>query len=218
VLGRRSDILATGGEPYCPGEIPICRGGQLIGIADALLMLKNSEQVSYVLDSSLNLVLHNKAWDRFAKENSAPELAAAEFKGTNLLEVIDESLRPFYKDAFNRVTREKTVWEWIYECSSPELFRKFLMRVYPIEPEGWFLVTNHILVEVDHPTGKTDSMEYYVNAEGQIRVCVHCRCSKRAAPPERWDFVPALLKPEIAIVTHGLCPICKEYFYPARGA
>jgi len=42
-------------------------GEKLIGIADALRALKTSEQVSYILDSSLNLAYHNKAWDKFAQ-------------------------------------------------------------------------------------------------------------------------------------------------------
>src|SRR5512133_468121 len=109
-------------------------------MSEALRTLKNSEQIDYVLDSSLNLVCHNNAWDKFARQNSAPELAGPAIIGANLLDVIDETLKPFYGDAFKRVAQEKKVWEWVYECSSPELFRKFLMRVHPIEPDGWFLV------------------------------------------------------------------------------
>jgi len=185
----------------------------LIGIAEALHALKDSEQVSYILDSSLNLVYHNEAWDRFALENSAPELAGDAVLGVNILDVTDEDLRPFYTNAFNTATREQTIWEWVYECSSPEQFRKFLMRVHPIEPDGWLLATNHILIQAEHAQGETGRREDYVNADGQVRVCVHCRCSKRAAAPERWDFVPANLKRELDNVTHGLCPICKAYFY-----
>lgn len=189
----------------------------LIGLADALRTLRNSEQVSFVLDSSLNLAYHNKVWNRFARENSAPELADGAAIGMNLLEVIDESLQPFYKEAFQRVIRENRVWEWKYECSSPELFRKFLMRVHPIRPRGWLLVTNSILVESEHVPGKADSKDY-VNANGKIQMCVHCRCSKRTATPERWDFVPVNLKPGVANVSHALCPICRDYFYPERRA
>jgi hypothetical protein len=184
------------------------------GLADALSTLRNSEQVSFILDSSLNLAYHNKAWNRFAQENSAPQLAGGAAIGKNLLCVIDGSLKAFYREAFQRVIREKTIWEWEYECSSPELFRKFLMRVHPIRPSGWLLVTNSVLVESEHAQGKTDSSNYR-NADGKILMCVHCRCSKRTAAPERWDFVPANLKPEVAKVTHGLCPICKDYFYPS---
>ncbi len=184
-----------------------------IGLADALSALSNSEQVSFILDSSLNLAYYNKAWSRFARENSAPQLAGLAAIGTNLLSVIDESLRPFYREAFQKVLRENAIWEWQYECSSPELFRKFLMRVHPISPSGWLLVTNNVLVEVERAHGQIDS-SHYVNADGLILMCVHCRCSKRTAAPERWDFVPANLKSEVPNITHGLCPICKSYFYP----
>lgn len=191
------------------------QGENLIGLADALRTLRNSEQVSFVLDSSLNLAYHNKAWDRFARENSAPELAGGAAIGTNLLSVIEKHLRPFYREALHKVTRENTIWEWEYECSSPDLFRKFLMRVHPIKPSGWLLVTNSILVEGEHAPGNTDFKDY-VDAHGKIHMCAHCRCSRRTATPERWDFVPANLKLEGANVTQGLCPICKNYFYPSR--
>lgn len=190
----------------------------MIGIADALQTLRHSEQVSYVLDSSLNLVYHNKAWDKFAEENSAPELAGPTINGINLLDVVDQSLRPFYTDAFNRVAQENRVWEWAYECSSPERFRKFLMRVHPIKPGAWFLVTNHVLVEGQHVSRRKELGNEYTDGRGQIQVCVHCRCSKRVVAPERWDFVPEHLTPELENVAHGLCPICEEYFYPSRRA
>ena len=108
------------------------------GLADALLILKNSKQVGYILDSSLNLAYRNKAWDKFAINNSAPDLATDAVLGANLLDVIDESLQQFYIDAFNKVTLEKSVWEWVYECSVPDRFRKFLRRVHPLTLEGGF--------------------------------------------------------------------------------
>jgi hypothetical protein len=187
----------------------------LIGITEALSTLRTSEQVSYILDSSLDLVCHNRAWDKFALQNSAPELANGSAIGKNLMSVIDESLRPFYSDAFHKVTQEKTVWEWEYECSSPELFRKFVMRIHPITPGGWFFVTNSLMVETERAPGEVDYSDY-LDANGLIRVCAHCRCSKRVVPPERWDFVPANLNQKLVNVTHGLCPICHNYFYPRR--
>jgi hypothetical protein len=188
----------------------------LLGLADALRILRNSEQVSFILDWSLNLVYHNKAWNNFARQNSAPELADGAAIGTNVLSVTDESLRPFYREAFREVTREKPIRGWEYECSSPERFRKFLMRVHPMKPSGYFLVTNSLLVESEHSAAKPNSKEYR-GSDGKIHLCVHCRCSKRGAQSERWDFVPANLKPETANVLQDLCPICKGYFYPAHG-
>lgn len=187
----------------------------MISITDALRTFSASEQVSYILDASLNLTCCNKTWDKFARENFAPELADGAAIGTNLLSVTDKSLRSFYREAFRKVARENTVWEWEYECSSPKYFRKFLMRIHPITPAGWFLVTNCLLVEAQHARRKRGCQDY-VNAHGKIHLCVHCRCSKRVGPSERWDFVPANLRQENARVTPDLCPICKAYFYPSR--
>lgn len=132
----------------------------------------------------------------------------------NLLAVTDKSLRPFYKDAFRRVVREKTVWDWEYECSSPGLFRKCLMHVRPIVPGGWLLVTNSVLVIGEHAAGETDSSRYR-KPQGQIRMCVHCRSSKRTALGERWDFVAENLT-QLPNLRFELCSASQEYFYPSR--
>ncbi len=187
----------------------------MIGIQQALETLRSSNQVGYVLDPGLNLVFRNPAWDHFARENGAPELAADSIIGTNLQNVIDDSLWTFYLEAFNKVTKEQRVWELVYECSSPELFRKFLMRVHPIEPDGWLLLTHNILVEREHTPSEHGPIEHYLDDRGQIRMCVHCRCSKRVTLPDSWDFVPGHLDRTLGNVTHGLCPICKSYFYPS---
>jgi hypothetical protein len=192
-------------------EVP--KEPRLIGVPSALRILGIADRVSYIVDPSLSLTCHNKAWDKFALENAAPKLAGLACIGTNILSITDESLRPFYKDAFQKVQREKKVWEWRYTCSSPQVFRRCLMRVHPISLSGWLLVTNSLIIESEHAAGTSDSA-LYVDVDKQIQVCVHCRCSKRVAQPERWDFVPANLKPEMA-VRQALCPICKLYFYPS---
>jgi len=189
--------------------------GRMIGVPQALRILGISDRVSYIVDQSLNLTCHNKAWDDFALANLVPELAGPACIGTNLLSITDESLRPFYEDAFRRVLREKTVWEWEYKCSSPSLFRTCLMRVHPITLSGWLLVTNSVVVESEHALGNIE-FEGYVHEDGQVHVCVHCRCSKKSALPERWDFVPAHLATRAANVRQDLCPICRSYFYPSR--
>ncbi len=83
----------------------------MIGIQESLKTLKDSEQIGYVLDPSLSLVYRNEAWNRFALQNGAPELASDDVIGTNLKAVIDETLQPFYLEALSKVTREKKVWE-----------------------------------------------------------------------------------------------------------
>ena len=55
-----------------------------------------------------------------------------------------------------------------------------------------------------------------IDANGFVSICAHCRCAKRVDNPDQWDFVPQYLqlRPESTPkVSHGLCPVCRAYFY-----
>ncbi|MBZ5722877.1 MAG: hypothetical protein LAO03_21260 [Acidobacteriia bacterium] len=177
--------------------------------------LTASAAVSYVLDSNLRFVFCNPAWDRFARENGGPELAGDAVIGSQLLPVIPDVLRPFYTRMFDEVQRHGLVWQHVYQCSSPQLFRKFRMRVHLLN-SNWLMLSNALLVEEEHPRAASAHDAAYRNDKGLITMCAHCRCSQRKDEPGHWDFVPAHLKarPLSLGVSHGLCPICRAYFYP----
>ncbi|MGA9527050.1 MAG: PAS domain-containing protein [Terriglobales bacterium] len=183
-------------------------------LPDLLHTLESSPMVSYAVDENLQVQYCNPAWDRFAVDNGAPELKAERALGTDLRHVIPEDLRPFYLQAFEQAEKSGTVWECLYECSSPQVFRKFQMRIHPLRPPGWALVTNALTSERLHTEVVTAGLVAYVDSYAQITMCSHCRRSRRADKRERWDFVPAHLEPHLSNISHGLCPICLEYFYP----
>jgi hypothetical protein len=85
----------------------------------------SSPAVSYILDSELHIQHCNPAWDKFARENGAPNLNARNIVGRVLLEFIPDVLRPAYSAAFSQVLTTSNVWEKCYECSSPDLYRLF---------------------------------------------------------------------------------------------
>ncbi len=148
--------------------------------------------VSYVVDGNLTVQYCNRAWDRFALENGAPELTGKATVGLDLRRVIADDLLPFYVRGFEHAEQQGTVWECAYECSSPELFRKFQMRI-PSCPAPWrSLVTNTLVIErhrTEVMTGGLGSLGGYVDIHDQITMCCHCRNSRRANQPEHWDFV-----------------------------
>jgi hypothetical protein len=184
--------------------------------------LEESAAVTYVLDSQWRFVYCNPAWDSFAQSNGAPQLTAKALLGSDLFDAIPEVLRAAYRDAFRKVLSTREVWERSYECSSPKLFRTFRMRIHLIQEKNWFLVTNALVVERSHTNPAEADADRYVNGDGFITMCAHCRCSKRENAPNCWDFVPQhlQLKRGSAIqVSHGLCPVCLDYFYPpSQGA
>ncbi|HEX8816387.1 MAG TPA: hypothetical protein VF753_12875 [Terriglobales bacterium] len=182
-------------------------------LKDLLGTLEESPDVSFVLDPQLCLVYRNQAWNNFASENCAPELATRAVIGTDLRKIIGHDLLPFYNAAFEQVERDRTAWECQYECSSPQLFRKFRMQIQSLGPFG-YLVRNSLVVERPHAPSSVSEPGDYVSADSIISLCMHCRCSRRIVPPYRWDFVPAHLDRNLTNISHALCPVCLEYFYP----
>jgi hypothetical protein len=188
--------------------------GHLSRIAQAL---HRSSAVAYMLNSEFRIMYFNPAWNRFAEANGASQLTTPSLIGADLFDLIPEVLRPFYSDAFRDVMATGKVWEKSYECSSPTLFRMFRMRIHVVKPEHWFVVTNSLLVERSHTRMMWRAEpDEYMDANGLITVCAHCRCSKRIDNPNQWDFVPEYVEPALnytARVSHGLCPVCLVYFY-----
>lgn len=168
-----------------------------------------------VLDSKLDLAYANPAWDKFARDNDGSHLTADAVNGTNILQVIPRVLRPFYTRVFDEVRCSAVVWQHIYECSGPGRFRKFRMRIHPLNPD-WLMVSNTLLVEEEFGRAAPAHDFVYRNSHGLIVMCANCRSSQRRDDPRQWDSCSAHLKvPEASLGVHdGLCPTCRGYFYP----
>jgi len=69
-------------------------------LGDIVGALEQSPMVSYILDANLRVAYCNPAWNRFAAENAAPELAGAGALGIDLRQILGDGLRPFYMHAF----------------------------------------------------------------------------------------------------------------------
>lgn len=178
--------------------------------------LQRSPVISYVLDSQFRIMYCNPAWNRFARLNGAPQLTSDAMVGSDLFEAIPEVLRAAYADAFQQVLSTGKVWEHSYECSSPTVFREFRMRIHLLKPQNWFVVTNPLSFERPHTRTARAEANTYVTANGLVTMCAHCRCSRRLDNPDQWDFVPDYLQLSSVSalkVSHGLCPICRAYFY-----
>jgi hypothetical protein len=189
------------------------RGCGIPNLKDLIGALDQSADVSFMLDRDLHLAYRNEAWNKFAVENDAPELASGNVIGTDLRRVVGRDLLPFYTGAFDKVERERAAWECLYECSSPALFRKFRMQIQILDTFG-YLVRNSLVIERPHDSSSLPEGVEYLNADSIISMCMHCRCSRRTTPPFHWDFVPAHLERGVKNISHSLCPVCLEYFYP----
>lgn len=166
--------------------------------------------------SQFRLMYCNPAWNRFARSNGEPQLVGGAVVGCNQFDVIPEALRAVYSNAFQQVRSTGRVWEHLYECSSPTLFRIYRMRIHLLKPQDWFIVTNTLVIQRAHENPVTADLNVYADANGIVTMCAHCRCSRRLDNPHQWDFVPEYLerRTESTVrVSHGLCPVCYSYFY-----
>jgi hypothetical protein len=180
--------------------------------------LEADPSIIYLLQPDLRIIYCNKAWDRFATQNGGVGLERIAILGTCILDVIPEPLQSFFANGFAEARKKGQPWEHDYECSSPELFRLFHMRVLPLA-NSYFLVENSLRVERPHGSDRQTmpaNAALYVSAEGILTMCSHCRRTRRIDTAEglAWDWVPAFLVDPPGFVSHGLCRNCRAFFYP----
>ncbi len=191
----------------------LASGGK-VELMDEIL---DSDNIVYVLDESLTIVQTNDAYRRFADENSAgPEFHDKFGEGSQVLSVIPEQLRPFYESLYRKAFSGEVV-EHDYDCHSPSSFRRFRLRLLPLE-DGRVAVENSLRVErVWTDTEELDDetiAERYVASTGLIVQCMHCRRVKATGPTERWDMIPSMIDSRDRRVSHGLCAACLRVYYP----
>jgi hypothetical protein len=158
-----------------------------------LQALETSRTVSYVLDSRYRILHCNPAWDDFAKSNGSPQLSGEVITGVDVFAFIPDVLRDYYREAF-LLARGEAVWEGSYECSSPKFFRKYRMRIHCLRTRDLFVVTHPLVFQRSHRNPTKPDATKYVQSNGLVMMCAHCRCSRRVDDPEQWDFVPDYLE------------------------
>ena len=166
----------------------------------------------YGLWPDATIAFLNQGWFRFAKDNNAIDIDRWSL-GASIFTSIPDSLIPFYKNHYSQVLREGCVWEHVYECSSPEMYRLFHMLTYPMAAEG-LLVINSLRNEMPHdrPVSQLPISEYE-DSHGIIHQCVHCRRVRRVRLEETWDWVPQFVRSPSQAISHGLCFPCFTFYY-----
>jgi hypothetical protein len=179
----------------------------------------NVDNVIYVFDNRLTMVEINDAYRKFAEANLVGSQFLPKFgAGCDLLEVIPAPLQLFYTDLYRRALSGEVI-EHDYQCHSPERYRMFRLRLIPLD-DGRVIAENSLRVDTALP-GALDLDEAaistaYVGASGLITQCMCCRKVKAASGADRWDWIPLLIASRDRRVSHGLCRVCLELYYPER--
>jgi len=181
--------------------------------------LERESGSAYVISPTLRVTYVNSAWSRFATSNGAPFLASVPAGSLDVMLATSGPLKPYYQAAFARLLGRDEVWTHVYDCSSAERFRVFSMRVYPLPDHAGLMVTNSLVVESAHDPANREPergvASTYVQHNGLIVQCAHCRRIRRAGGPECWDWVPVWVESCPRNVSHGLCHPCFQYHYEA---
>jgi hypothetical protein len=180
--------------------------------------LQADRSIIYILDADLRIVFCNWSWDRFAFRNGGAGLDHLSVLGKSVMDVTPESLHLFYRGIYSEVRRTGRPSEHDFQCSSPEMFRLFHMRILPLGAP-YLCIENSLSIERSHlrdleETSPTSGR--YLDDQGIIAMCCHCRRTRRVrvVGPPRWDWVPEFLNYPPGTVSHGLCLVCRRFFYP----
>lgn len=178
--------------------------------------LQAEPAVCFVLDEKLRVIYCNPAWDRFAIANGAPYLCAEQTLGTPVLNSTSGELFDYYRLLYNEALADGKPRDHDFHCSSPDAERLMRMHVYRLRNVPVLLVSCSLRVEQPHPAPSSEPIQGpYRNHHGLIVMCGNCRRTRRAATePEVWDWVSDFVRHQPARVSHGVCNLCFEYYYP----
>lgn len=179
--------------------------------------LEADPAVIFVLDRQLRILYCNAAWDRFAQENGGHGLERENQVGRGVLDSIPEPLKDLYAAGYRGVLASQRVWAMSYECSSPAAFRRFHLSAYP-DPRGTGVVVVNSL-EVERPHEESERPAHaggpeYIDAAGMVRMCCHCRRTRRVQLNPVWDWVPSYVEQPPSRVSHWICEACADIFFP----
>ncbi len=156
----------------------------------------------------------NTAWSQFAKDNNGePDISRKWGLGANIFDAIPEVLKHFYQRVFQIVAKRERSANLNYECSSPELFRKFIQTIYPLR-QGGLLIVNSLNIEMPHSSVNTLTEEFqYIDSQGMVHQCANCRRVQNLNKPDQWDFIPEWVQNPSSKVSHSLCTVCQGFYY-----
>lgn len=171
----------------------------------------------YGVTPELRLGYLNVAWFDFAAANGGEPSISAEWSlGRSVLASARGPLHDFYASNYSACLDAAVPWQHEYECSSADTYRRYHQVVYPLAARTGLLIVNSLVVERAYDVAEPlpfDS-DAYVGANGFITQCTHCRRVRRAAEPDRWDWIPEWVSAFPRDTDHGLCVPCFRFHYP----
>lgn len=187
--------------------------------------LEEHQATIYGLHRDYTIGYVNSSWFSFAQRNDAPDdlLDPEQVLGLQTVDEIAGPLRIFYQNLFTDVLARGEPHCHEYECSSPDTIRHYHMDILPLpatdsSPQGLLLINSSFIPDdpvIDGNPVESPQLDDFL-AEGHLLICCsNCRRFQRRDEPRRWDWVPSFLRSPPVLISHGLCEVCLDYYYPA---
>ena len=177
--------------------------------------LEREQGSAYVLRPDLSLEYVNEAWRRFALENGATDLDSGCETRIPITRAFRPPLRELFTTKFQHALQRNQKWNHSYECSSPEVYRKFNMQVQPTSGRDGLIVIHSLIVEAPLGGGLAGGealTAHYTDARGLIVQCSSCG-RIREPSSSSWHWAPGLVGVERENLSHGICPTCNFQYY-----
>ena len=186
----------------------------------------------YVTDADGRLVEVDEAWQLFARENGAPELAEQWYGLSIWNAMADDGTRSVLRHLVDRAAAGAPVW-FNFRCDSPVLKRWLVMRIAPSRrPVRGFEFTSILLRHAPAAAapaattgpaalGRLPVAEALSELRSHIRICSWC---ERAHTGDGWVELESYVRERnvfdgagVPGVTHGLCPECNTVLVAGLG-
>ena len=171
----------------------------------------------YATDADGRLVFLDAGWQRFARENGAPQFAEPErLYGRPLLSFISDSTTlHVYAVLMDRVVNDGRTILIPFRCDGPPVRRWMELQMAPRAGGGVDFATRQIRSErravplpFDRPSPRGDTM---------MRMCSWCKNVEMDSG--HWARVEDAVKTfqiftdaDVPLITHGICPDCVTIF------
>lgn len=184
--------------------------------------LRSETSSIYGLWPDLTFGYFNEGWLAFARENDGPdEEATRAYLDRSLFDVIAPELRAHFEEFFRtaRKISEKDLHppRMHYDCNSPTRFRSMVMTAFAAPYDVGFLVVHSPVREASlesrYDLKSPDDVREYLDDNGLIHQCAHCRRVMHPSETGRWDMVPDLIRHVDLRVSHTLCMFCRDIFW-----
>jgi hypothetical protein len=172
---------------------------------------------AYVLDAAGSIVAVNDAWDRVGGPIGAP--SAVKTIGSRWLDHIrGGEVKVWHARLLVRLLDDPTpprqrAFQQLCECNTPDERRVFMTRFEPLTTPTQRVAGIMVVTWLVEKSPQPPDEPRYRGPKGIVVQCAGCR-RVRTEPGGAWELVRHYVESPPDDLSHGLCQVCLELYYP----